>query len=97
MAASTATVDSLHGARQHVPAEERLVLVDADAPDLRLLGGVERAETAVPGDRELDLRAAGDVVQRELLALRLVDEVLRVVDVVLRAPSPHFFASARRL
>src|ERR687885_473118 len=36
-------VDLLDGARQHVRAEVALVGVDADAPDLVALGGVERA------------------------------------------------------
>jgi hypothetical protein len=44
-----------------------------------LTGGVERAEPAGAGVREDDLGALLDLVQRDLLALRLVDEVLRVV------------------
>ena len=43
-----------------------------------LAGGVERAETALAGDLEDDVGALRDLVERDLLALRLVDEVLRV-------------------
>src|SRR6266446_2997288 len=73
-----ARVDALHGARQDVLAEVGLVDVDADAPDPRLLRSVQRAEAARPRDVELDLRALVDLVLRDRLALRLVDEVLRV-------------------
>ena len=59
-------------------AEVALVGVDADALHALLLGRVERAEAALAGDLEDDLRALRDLVERELLALRLVDEVLRV-------------------
>ena len=59
-------------------AEVGLVGVDADAPDALLLRGVERAEPAASRDLEDDDRAARDLVQRDLLALRLVREVLRV-------------------
>ncbi len=61
-------------------AEVRLVDVDADAPDPGALRGVERAEAARAGDVELDLRALIDLVLRDRLALRLIDEVLRVAD-----------------
>ena len=57
---------------------ERLVGVDADAADPFLAGGVERAETAAARDLEDDVGALRDLVERDLLALRLVDEVLRV-------------------
>ena len=43
-----------------------------------LLSRVERAEAAAAGHLEDDLRAPRDLVERDLLALRLVDEVLRV-------------------
>ena len=59
-------------------SEVGLVGVDADALHALLLGRVERAETAAAGDREDDLRALADVLEAELLALGLVDEVLRV-------------------
>ena len=59
-------------------AEVRLVGVDADRPGVLLLGGLERAEAASAGRCEDDLGAGCDLVERELLALRLVDEVLGV-------------------
>src|SRR5690242_14910260 len=71
-------VDLLRRARHDLRAEERLIVVDADRLDLLLLGGVDRAEAALAGGGEDDLRALVDLVQRQLLALRLVDEVLRV-------------------
>ena len=43
-----------------------------------LLGRVERAEAALAGDLEDDLRALRDLVERELLAEVLLDEVLGV-------------------
>src|SRR5258708_39633281 len=73
-------VDALDRARQDVRAEVRLVDVDADAPDPGALRGVERAEAARAGDVELDLRALIDLVLCDRLALRLIDEVLRVAD-----------------
>src|SRR5437763_8869453 len=57
-----------------------LVDVHADAPDARVVCGAERAEAARARDVELDLRAGVDLVLRDRLALRLVDEVLRVAD-----------------
>src|SRR5205085_11146565 len=75
-----ANVHALDTARQDVRAEVGLVAVDADSPDLLLLGGVERADPAQARDVEDDLRAGRDLVERELLALVLRDEVLRVVD-----------------
>src|ERR671918_124715 len=71
-------VHALERAREDVVAEERLVGVHADAPDAPLLGAVESTEPAAAGDLEHDVRAVGDLVERELLAPRLVDEVLRV-------------------
>ena len=53
-------------------AEEGLVGVDADPPDVLLLRRVERAETAAAGDLEDDARALLDLVQGDLLALGLV-------------------------
>ena len=47
-----ALVDALDAARQHVARERVLVDVDADAPDVRLVGGLERAEAAETGDLE---------------------------------------------
>src|SRR5437763_3722228 len=76
-----ARVHVLDGARQDVRRMQvRLVDVDADPPDAGLVGRVERAEAARAGDVELDLRARVDLVLRDRLALRLVDEVLRVAD-----------------
>src|SRR3954470_9921537 len=72
-------VDLLDGRGQDLRADVGLVGVDADALHRLLLGGVEDAEATLAGDLEDDLRALGDLVERELLALRLVDEVLRVV------------------
>ena len=46
--------------------------------DALLLGRVERAEAALAGDLEDDLRALRDLVERELLAEVLLDEVLGV-------------------
>src|SRR5215210_3780830 len=71
-------VDALDRARQDVRPEVRLVAVDADAPLPLLLRGVERAEPAAAGDLEHDLRALRDLVERDLLALVLRDEVLRI-------------------
>jgi hypothetical protein len=76
----TAVVDPLHGARQDVRAEVRLVLVHADAPAALLARSVERAEAATAGDLEDHPRALRDLVERELLALVLRDEVLRERD-----------------
>src|SRR5919197_3937834 len=75
-----ALVHPLHGAREDEVAEERLVDVDADPPAPRLLGRIQRAEAARARDVEHDLRAGIDLVLRDALALRLVDEVLRVPD-----------------
>src|SRR6266508_1357557 len=75
-------VDKLRSARQNVPPEIALVGVDADAPNALLLGSVEPAEPTLAGGLEHDAGAARDLVQRRLLALRLVGEgrVVRVVD-----------------
>src|SRR6266545_1479174 len=75
-----ADVHPLHGAREDVAAEERLVDVDADTPAAALLRRVERTEAARPRDVEHDLRARLDLVLGDALALRLVEEVLRVAD-----------------
>ena len=71
-------VDTFHRARENVRAEEGLVGVDADPPDALLARRVERTEAAAAGNLEDDARAVRDLVQRDLLALRLVVEVLRV-------------------
>ncbi len=71
-------VDALQRTRQHVRAEERLVGVDADAPDLLLLRREERAEAAAARDLEDAFDPAAIWFERELLALRLVVPVLRV-------------------
>ena len=73
-------VDALDGAREDVPAEVRLVLVDADAPAPAFTRRVESTEATAPGDLEDDLRALRDLVQRDLLALGLVGEGLRERD-----------------
>src|SRR5215204_3090896 len=73
-------VDALDGAREDVLAETRLVAIDADPPLVALLRRVERAEAAPAGHLEDDLRALRDLVERDLLALVLRDEVLRVAD-----------------
>ena len=65
-------------ARQDVGAEEGLVGVDADPPHLLLAGRVERPEPAAARNLEDDAGAAGDLVERELLALRLVVPIGRV-------------------
>jgi len=52
-----------------VAAQVALVGVDADAQQALLLGRVERAETALAGDLEDDLRALCDVVEGDPLAL----------------------------
>src|SRR5215207_1547812 len=62
-------VDLLEGRGHDVRPEVRLVGVDADALDALLLGRVERSEAAAAGDLEDDLRALGDLVERQLLAL----------------------------
>src|SRR5215212_5853939 len=71
-------VDLLQRAGDDVRAEVALVGVDADALHALLLGRVKRAETALAGDLEDDLRALRDLVERELLAEVLLDEVLGV-------------------
>ena len=73
-------VDALDRAREDVRAEVGLVLVDADPPLALLLRRVESAEAAAAGDLEHDLGALRDLVQRDLLALVLRDEVLREPD-----------------
>src|SRR3954447_6544414 len=71
-------VDLLDGRGQHLRADVGLVGVDADALHRLLLRRVEDAEAALARDLEDDLRTLRDLVERQLLALRLVDEVLRV-------------------
>src|SRR5256886_11661868 len=66
--------DVLEGARQHLRAEVQLVGVDADPPEPLRLGLVESTESAAAGDGEDDLRLLADLVERDLLALRLVAE-----------------------
>ena len=72
------SVDPLHGAREDVRAEEGLVGIDADAPDALLLRRVKRAQAAAARNLEDRSGALLDLVQRDLLALRLIREVLRV-------------------
>ena len=59
-------------------AEVALVGVDADPEHTLLLRRRQDAEAALARDLEDDAGAVGDLVQRLLLALRLVDEVLGV-------------------
>src|SRR5512133_3228388 len=73
-------VHPLHSAREDVVAEVRLVDVDADAPASGLLGRVQSTEAARTGHGEDHLRASVDLVLGDALALRLIDEVLRVAD-----------------
>ena len=72
-------LERLQRAREDVIPGERLVGIDADRIDALLHGGVERAQAAEAGDLEHDVGALRDVVERDLLAQRLVDEVVRVV------------------
>src|SRR4051794_4281772 len=71
-------VDLLQRARDDLRAEVGLVGVDADRLDALLLRRVDRAEAAGARDLEDDLRALGDLVERDLLALVLRGEALRV-------------------
>src|SRR4051794_12560775 len=71
-------VDLLPRARQHLRAEEALVVVDADAAHTLRLGRLDRAQTAAAGDLEDHARTLADLAEGDLLALRLVPEVLRV-------------------
>src|SRR3954451_11540619 len=73
-----ACIDLLLRARQHLRAEERLVVVDTDAPGVRVLGSGDGAEAATTGDLEDDVRALTDLVESDRLALVLRNEVLRV-------------------
>src|SRR5829696_5625226 len=70
--------ERLERARDDAIALRRLVGVDADRHLPLLASRVDRAETAVTRHLEDDVRAAGDLVERDLLALRLVDERLRI-------------------
>src|SRR4029079_7478707 len=74
------SVHPLDRAGQDVRAEVRLVDVDAVAPDLLLLRRLERAQATGAGDREDDVRARGDLILRDRLALVLLGEGLRVAD-----------------
>src|SRR3954447_4744095 len=71
-------VDLLQRARDDLRAEVGLVGVDADRLHALLLRRVDRAEAAGARDLEDDLRALGDLVERDLLALVLRREALRV-------------------
>src|SRR6266540_3011107 len=71
-------IDALHRTRQDVRAQERLVGVHPDSPDALLLRRVEGAEPTTAGNLEDHAGALFDLVQRDLLALRLVGEVLGV-------------------
>src|SRR3954447_13476891 len=74
-----ACIDLLLRARQHGCAEERLVVVDADAPGARRVGSTrDGAQAAAAGNLEHDVRALTDLVESNRLALVLRDEVLRV-------------------
>src|SRR5215210_5265999 len=71
-------IERFQRARDHAVASERLVGVDADRHHAFLARRVERSEAAVARDLEDDVGALGDLIERDLLALRLVDEVLGV-------------------
>src|SRR4051795_7911535 len=71
-------VDLLQRARDDLRAQVGLVGVDADRLNALLLRRVDRAEAAGPRDLEDDLRALRDLVERDLLALVLRGEALRV-------------------
>jgi hypothetical protein len=71
-------VDLLLGRGQDVLAQEGLVGVHADAQLVLLLRGVQGAQAALAGHLEDDAGAALDLREPQLLALGLVDEVLRV-------------------
>src|SRR6478752_5869941 len=74
-----ACIDLLLCARENRRAEERLVVVDTDAPGTRSVGsGRDGAEAAATGNLEHDVRALTDLVESNRLALVLRDEVLRV-------------------
>src|SRR5581483_4345939 len=79
-----AVVDALDAAREHLLREAVLVHVDADPPDVRLVGRLQGAQPAAPRDLEQHLRALGDLVLCDGLALVGRDEVLRVADQDLR-------------
>src|SRR6266851_3664278 len=74
--------DVLEGTRQHLRTELQLVGIDADPPEPLGLRLIERAEPAAAGGREDDLRLLADLVERDLLALRLVAEgrIVRVAE-----------------
>src|SRR5919204_400334 len=78
-------IHALELARQDVLPEVRLVDVDADPPDVLVLSGTQRAEAARAGDVVDDLRACRDLVQRQRLALVLLGEGSRIVDLHLDA------------
>ena len=73
-----ADIDTFHRARQDVRAEERLVLVDSDAPEACVLRRAERAETATARDREDHVRVRLDLVVGDVLTEVLLHEVVRV-------------------
>src|SRR5690349_21496030 len=75
-----AVVDALDPGREHAARMLVLVLVDADAPDLRGRSGLQGAEATAAGDLEEHLGALRDHVLGDRLALVGRDEVLRVVD-----------------
>ena len=78
MTPKTESVEGLERARDHAVALRRLVGVDADRGHALLAGRVDRAEAAVACDLEDDVRALRDLVERDLLALGRVVEVVRV-------------------
>src|SRR3954468_10222305 len=71
-------VDLLERRGHDLVAEIGLIGVHADALRALLLHGVQRAEPALARHREDDLRTLAELVEGELLALVLGDEVLRV-------------------
>src|SRR3954452_4950697 len=71
-------VDLLERRRHHLLAEIGLIGIHTDTLRALLLHRVERAEPALAGHGEHDLRALRQLVEGELLALVLGDEVLGV-------------------
>ena len=79
-----AVVDPLDPGREDPLRVPVLVLVDPDAPDVGGGGRLQGAEATATGDLEEHLRALGDHVLGDRLALVGRDKVLRVVNQDLR-------------
>src|SRR5207302_11271653 len=79
-----ADVRLLRRAREDALRIVVLVRVDADAPDVGVVGCLERAETAAACDLEEHLRTLANLVLADGLALVGRREVIRVLDERLR-------------